>query len=121
MTCPCCGAPVSANRLLVDLNTNIAVYDGIEVEIRPAQVAELVYALAEAWPKTVSNHDIAHAIWGMFEPDCLTASIQTHVCWARKFMGRFGFAIERAGRGYRLVAPDQPLATAWAIEQRAAS
>ncbi len=116
MTCPCCGQPVSAHRLLVDLNTNCAVHNGKNVEVRGPQVAVLVYVLAKAYPATVS------AIWGMHEPDSVNGSIRAHACQARRALKPTGFCVEGiGGRGYRLVAPDQPLATAWAMEQRAAS
>jgi DNA-binding response OmpR family regulator len=117
--CPCCGQETPSERLLVNLDTNIAAYDGIEIEIRPPQAAELVYILAEAWPKTASLFKISQAIWGMHEPEGAVASIRVHVSMARKQLERLGFGIEAiVGRGYRLVAPNQSPATQWQIDRR---
>jgi len=105
--CPCCGQAVDGERLLVDLNTNLAGYRGREVEIRPPQVAVLVFALAQAWPRTVSFVDLAYAIWGNFEPEQMAGSIRVHVSLARKIMRELGWSIETVeGRGYRLVQRD---------------
>jgi len=116
--CPCCGQQIASDRLLVDLNTNIAVYQNKEVEIRPPQVAVLVHALAQAWPKTVTHIDLGYAIWGLFEPELMLSSIRVHVSMARKIICRLGLVIEAIeGRGYRLVLPGQPLATAFARQE----
>jgi len=107
--CPCCGQSVDRDRLLVDLNTNRAIYLGREVRIRPPQVAELVHTLATQWPKTVSHFDISYAVWGLNEPEGMRGSIAVHVSLARKSLSRLGFTIEAVeGRGYRLVMPEQP-------------
>jgi len=116
--CPCCGQRVSNDRLLVDLNTNIAVYQGQEDEVRPPQVADLVHEIAQAWPKTVTHIDLGYAIWGLFEPELMLSSIRVHVSMARKIICRLGLAIEAIeGRGYRLVLPGQQLATAFARQE----
>ncbi len=113
MLCPCCGQ-ATGEGLLVDLGTNTATYNGAEIEIRPPQAAELVYTLAQAWPKTASLFEITQSLWGMSEPEGAIGSIRVHVSMARKQLERLGFAIECvSGRGYRLLSPEQIPATQW--------
>ncbi len=110
--------------MLVDLNTNTVAFHGESREIRPPQLIEFIYILHHAWPRSVSYELIGDLLWGMAD-DGRTASqrrqhLSTLASWARCVMGEFGVDVEAvAGRGYRLVLPRQPLATAAGIDRRA--
>ncbi len=105
MKCPCCGGPSLADdNLCVDLHTNTASYGGKSVELHPNKMAEVVYSIAGAWPKTASYVDLSLAVWGALdEPMEWRNNLRVYVSLARKALAELGLSIVVVpGRGYRL-------------------
>lgn len=109
MTCPLCGAPLHSERLLVDLNTNVIHYNGRCFEVREPRAAELLYVLAQCWPRVATYDHIEDGVWGnsveLVKPH---ATISLYVHRARPLLARLGIQIQNIfGQGYRLVLPTQ--------------
>ena len=67
MNCPCCGQPVTVDRPLVDLPTNLIKFRGRELLLHP-RGAEIADVLAGAYPAGVTKDDLIRRVWGPHPP-----------------------------------------------------
>ena len=107
--CPCCGAPLSPSRLVVDLDCNVIIYRDQRWRVT-AQIAEFVYVLAKSWPKVVSIASMTQAIWGQHDPPASWPRTLWVYAWrVRRILADSGGSIVYThGRGFRLVLSTQP-------------
>ena len=102
--CPCCGQRMPQQQtLIVDLNVNRAMYNGLAVYMRP-QAAEILSILKEHYPRFVTIESLIILIWQDKEPDFAHKSLQVQVCLLRKQLKLLGWGIRTIyGGGYQLV------------------
>ena len=102
--CPCCGAEVDKSRLLIDLNSNFAVINGLPVHLWPMECVVL-YSLNEAYPRAVSRDRLIAACYGQREPKDAVNSINVVLCRLRDSLRPHRVSIMSQNKTYRLVLP----------------
>jgi DNA-binding winged helix-turn-helix (wHTH) protein len=90
-TCPCCGGETE-RPFVVDLNANVISCGGNRVALRP-QIAEMLYALARDYPKTVRYEKLINSVWGMNEPQCPREQLRVLASYARADLASIGLRI----------------------------
>lgn len=104
MRCPCCRQTIDPSAFLVDLDSNRVTYRGRCWQVEP-QLAEFLYALREAYPRSVNFDDLSYAVWGLNPPEDAkqSATLRVYASRARKILRDSGAEIMAANkRGVRL-------------------
>ena len=100
--CPACGAPVTADRLVIDHHGNSVSRGGRLVRLT-ARETDILVALKQAYPRTLSTADLGDAVWGMIDDAYHGDVIATLCSTIRAKTASMGFTIETVwGRGRRL-------------------
>lgn len=102
--CPCCGQPVTTPRLLVDLNTNMAVRLGARAQLT-RQEAEAAYILASRFPRVVPWGEFGDELYGPSHGrDLRSSTFYALLSYLRRKLAPLGARIENThGIGWRLV------------------
>lgn len=100
--CPCCGAEIDADLIVVDLNTNRIGYKGRVVSLAP-RVAEVAYLLLKDRPKTVSLRSLIRGTYGLKEPSNGEKLVTEYVGSLRRNIRPIGLdVIAVKGHGFSL-------------------
>ncbi|MBO4228042.1 winged helix-turn-helix domain-containing protein [Bradyrhizobium neotropicale] len=104
--CPCCGAPLNANRPYVDRNTKSLIYRDGSLPLEPHELA-LMDILCRRSPGAVPYDDIVMAIWpDDNEPEDADKSMKVKVYALRRKIPLLGLQIINVRlEGYRLELP----------------
>lgn len=108
MNCPCCGQPVlSSCPALVSLDKNTVAVGNKSLRLRP-QEAEILYAIAEAWPGALSKDRLMQKLYGLGERDGSLQSTFVAISRLRKNVEPLGLGIPHTSSrsdtgGYSLV------------------
>ena len=106
-TCPCCGAPIEPDRVILDEATQSLAMSG-SIIVFSKQEFVILETLIQSRPRVVSRDAIYDALYGLL-PDCDGPElkiIDTHICKIRKKIAAVDLVIEtRWGIGYALVVP----------------
>jgi DNA-binding response OmpR family regulator len=109
--CPCCGGETD-RPFVIDLSANVISCGGKTVRLRP-QIAEMLYALAREYPKTVPYARIIGAVWGINEPQRPLDQLRVLASYARPDLAPLGLSIGCRPRvGFFLTSEDPANATA---------
>lgn len=103
MTCPCCGQPVEATRLLVDLNSNTAARRGTTVKLT-RQEAEAAYILNRRFPRVVPWDEFGDELYGPSHGrDLRATTFYALLSYLRRKLRPLGVTIANThGVGWRL-------------------
>lgn len=102
--CPTCRKPLGEQvRVLVDLESNIAILDGQALFLSPKQ-AEILECLASAMPLKVHKEELFRNLYQLEQEDPDQKIVDVFICHLRKALQTTGYRIETLwGTGYRLV------------------
>lgn len=108
--CPCCGAPVEENRIIVSLDTNQICVGGRQgsVKLSPQQT-EIAYALAKAYPRPLTLERIIQSVWGGRECDVPEKAVEVQIYNLRRKITPLGLTIENSWKRYRFHAAEYRL------------
>lgn len=91
--------------MLVDINKNEIHYGEHVAKVYP-QIAELVYVLANNWPKASTPRMLVDAVWGITQKDDAYNNLRVHISRARAVLMPWNvFITNRWGDGYVLEFP----------------
>ena len=68
VSCPLCGSDTPSEGIIVSLNADIAVVDGVVIKLGPV-LAPLLYVLAKHKYTFVSTNDLYAAVYGQNQPE----------------------------------------------------
>jgi DNA-binding winged helix-turn-helix (wHTH) protein len=109
--CPCCGAPIDPNTIVLDDATGIISHGGREAYLGPNEAA-MVRALLDAFPRVVSREALYDRAYSLL-PECdqpMPKIIDVMMCKVRAKLDPLGVRITtKWGRGYA-INEDQPQA-----------
>ncbi len=105
MKCPCCGTEVPDKRLLVCLDDNTLHFQGNIYPVRWAQIAEIIHALAQVYPKARTNRSIIDHVWGHRACENVNSALRVQISHARRELRPLGARIVNDYGSYRLVLP----------------
>lgn len=78
ISCPCCGAPVDTDALVIDLPSNVVVYNNKIIRLQPRGV-EMLWVMHQAWPSPVPHSKILHKVWanskGQWDESAMSVSL----------------------------------------------
>jgi len=111
--CPTCGNAVPNRELIVSLETNTAVYNGLAAALT-AQQTEILHILAQASSRVVTVASIIAGIYGSsVEPESAGPLIRTQICKIRRKIAPLGLTIKNTHTvGYALQIPQRHLRAA---------
>lgn len=99
MRCPCCGTEVDC-QLLVDLETNYAVYGDCALRFRRQEI-EVLHILAHRYPNTVRLGELISALYGI--TDGSEDGVRVVISKLRRALKPFPYRIATViGVGWRL-------------------
>lgn len=100
-TCPCCGADVDPERVLVDLDSNVLTYNGKSIDLTP-KAAEIAYVLAKEFPKAISRDLLIRKVYGRAQNFCVDKEIVNRVNHLQRKLESVGLSITPSSVGYKL-------------------
>jgi DNA-binding winged helix-turn-helix (wHTH) protein len=106
--CPTCGSTIEFDDFVVDLNTNVVSYHGLQRQAA-LQVVELIAVLFRKYPAVVRIDELANDMWGVRQFETLkdpANNLRQLVMKARKIGAALDFDIVSVPSvGYRLYLP----------------
>lgn len=103
VACPCCGAEIPGDQVVLDPATNVVSYGGLAVRLRRME-ARLLTAILRAHPGAAHPDAMVSEMWGFLDPP-LTATdlIKVHISYLRRRLEGLGLEIRSSyGEGYAL-------------------
>lgn len=93
--CPCCGSPIPAAQVLVDVAGNIIAYQGKTIRVE-CQMANLAKLLSENFGRVTRHQLIVETLWPLphHQIDSAYEAVQVYVCKLRKVLAPLGLKIE---------------------------
>jgi DNA-binding response OmpR family regulator len=107
MQCPCCGAPVERDRILVSIDTrSVSVPWRSEPLLikRGLRLVEMLLIFAKNFERVVTFDKLISGLYGVREPDSARGALTVYVYHLGQQIAAIGLAIESVyGVGYRMV------------------
>ena len=101
--CPCCSAPISPDRFLVDPNSHRATRNGVTIELTSRHL-EILGMLASAAPEVVPHDALIRPLFGANASAQSFNTLKVHICKLRERIAPLGLSIETVwSAGYRLL------------------